>query len=496
MTDSVIIGAPLLIAAIVMAVRFVGCSFDPSAYRAHSPYSTAVLGTANLVSFWRLNEPMGSTTAHDSSDGNNGTYQGSVTFHAQGLVSPDSGDTDNFAAGFDGTTGYVSVPFNKNLNPTNPKQFSVEVLVEPAIIDPNNRRTIVSSFDDPDQTGYILALNNTDFEARVGTGADIETVAVHANAQANQSYYVVMTYDGTNLELYVDPAATEIGISGQLDKALFVGADPNHERYDTAQFAYKAQTKSQYELRIGAHAGGAQPGEFFQGAIQDVAVYKAALNFLDIASHYWNYKTGIEIPGQGKPGAGLAGEGALSVKAEFPKQSPPPPPTNYTPAGTYTYTIPWWCTYIDLILLGGGGGGSNAGSQAGSGGGAGFWTTHTYQRGANIPWTTTSITVKVGSGGAGGSGFQMAHDGGPTTATVNGMTTTAPGGIAGASVSGTTGQGPGDKTYNNTTAHGGADQTTPGGPGIGPGGGGGGAAAFGFGGAGADGAAWLVARQP
>ena len=30
MTDSVIIAAPLLIAAVLMAVRFVGCSFDPS----------------------------------------------------------------------------------------------------------------------------------------------------------------------------------------------------------------------------------------------------------------------------------------------------------------------------------------------------------------------------------------------------------------------------------------------------------------------------------
>ena len=140
MTESVIIAAPLLIAAILMAVRFVGCSFDPSGYTAETPYSTTILSTPNLVSFWRLND-QSDPTAVDSKDGNNGSYHGGVTLLAQGLVSPDSQDTDNFGAQFDGQTGYVEVPFAANLNPP---LFTVEVLVAPSGNNPNEQVIVVS----------------------------------------------------------------------------------------------------------------------------------------------------------------------------------------------------------------------------------------------------------------------------------------------------------------------------------------------------------------
>jgi hypothetical protein len=485
MTDPLIIAAPLLIAAIVMAVRFVGCGLSDEAVGpplTNAPYSTLVLNEG-LLSFWRLNE-IAEEIAADSGDANNGTYQGTVMHGVGGLVSPDSQDTDNFAAEFDGTSGYVRVPFAENLNLES--GFMVEVLVQPGVIDPKNRRTIVSSFNDSDQSGYILALNNADFEASVGTGADVQTIAVHANAQPNQAYYVAMTYDGTNLELYVNPDA-ETDLNNHADKSAFVNADPAHERYNIAQCAYVAQTKN--ELRIAASSGGGPPGEFFQGVLQDVAVYMAGMPFDVIVSHYWVFQTGSALSASGKPaGAGLSGSGSLSVAAQFPTQSAEV--TRYPPASG-SYDIPYWCTHIDLILLGGGGGGTDrAGLVEGTGGLAGSWTTATLQRGVDIDWWTTSLEVAVGEGGAAGT------DGGSTIAgdgTVM-ATKSAAGGTAGASPSGTTGTSPGDTTYHGTYCQGGAEQATPGAAGIAPGGGGAGGA-LGAGGAGAPGRAWIVARQ-
>ena len=168
MTDSVIIAAPLVIAAVVMAVRFVGCSFSPGGVpQANTHYSTAVLNDPHLVSFWRLNEQSG-TVAVDSKGANNGTYQGGVTLGVPGLVSPDSQDSDNLAAQFDGQTGYVSVQFDADLNPP---AFTVEALVQPSGTDPN-KHVIVSS-----DTGYQLVLNGGAFEASVAAGGAFQPPA-------------------------------------------------------------------------------------------------------------------------------------------------------------------------------------------------------------------------------------------------------------------------------------------------------------------------------
>jgi Concanavalin A-like lectin/glucanases superfamily len=490
-----LIAAPLLIAAVVMAVRFVGCSFDPGGPGfAPGSYGFAVLDTANLVSFWALNDPSGSTTAYDSNHANTGTYHGGVILHVPGLLSPESEDSTvydvNFAAEFDGMTGYVSVPFANNLNPN--QKFSVQALVQPLVID-QNLHVIVSSTNGA--TGYLLALNNSDFEAGVGTGTEFKTVAVHANAQPNQSYYLAMTYDGTNLELYVNPAPTEQDSNGNFDKTEFVNADPNHESYNTAQYPYEAQTTN--ELRIGADTGGGQPGEFFAGVIQDVAVYNAALSFQDIAFDYWIYETGYALEGQpGRPV--LSGSGALSVTAAFPPNNPTTEP--YTVAGPYTYPIPYWCTYIDLFLLGAGGGGSVS-FAGGNGGQGGSWQAKTLQRGVEIPWMAASISITVGLHGSGGSLVPATapSSGGNTTATyATGTTTTttqtAVGGGGGANPN-PDGASPNplSQTLNGTTEMGGTVQTTPGAPGNPQGGGGAGGVITG--GAGADGAAWVVARQ-
>jgi hypothetical protein len=287
MTYPVIIAAPLLIAAILMAVRFVGCTqdfdqFDPQA----SSYSDAVSSTDGLVSFWQLNDES-PPTAVDIQDGNNGTYESGVTTHLAGLVSANAFEPFNFAAVFDGKTGYVKVPFAANLNP--PTAFSVEALVKPSAFD-TNTHVIVSS-----DSGYRLALNGGTFEASVAAGgAGFQPpVAVFPGEQGvpyqdAPPYYAAMTYDGSTLSLYVNPAASDG------EETFLSTENPGNSRFNSAPSNYQAATSN--DLRIGASADGDTPGEFFAGVIQDVAVYDRALDFKDIVSHYWVFASGYPEP--------------------------------------------------------------------------------------------------------------------------------------------------------------------------------------------------------
>jgi hypothetical protein len=513
MMDSVIIAAPLLIAALVMAVRFVGCGLSISGILSYQSYQSTVKGTAGLVSFWKLNDTTTSPpTAVDSEDSNNGTYEGAgiavnpssgaVTLKMAGLVSSDASDSDNFGADFDGNTGLVKVKSAPNINPPT---FAVEALVAPGVIDPSNPRVIVSSFDGTGQAGYTLALDNTDFVATVGTGSGIQTVKVHADAQISQSHYVAMTYDGTNLELYVDPQATDTDSKNQFIKSDFVNSDPNHTMYNEKTSAnYKPQTASALEIGASTDSGRGVP---FQGEIQNVAIYNPPLGFNDIVNHYYIYLTGNAVAPLGTSAAELSGSGTLKVSASFPKHASSTTPfvgTTADPGVKHPYPIPYWCNYIDLILLGGGAGGAAGTSGTGAGGQGGQWKTYTLQRSNpplqtnQIDWTTTSIAITVGGGGNAGVILGATPTGGsPTTATATGWAGGSAAGGTGANGMSQTGAGPNPEilSFNGATYTGGAAQTTAGALGNGPGGGGGGGAFLTNGGGGAAGGAWVVARQ-
>jgi hypothetical protein len=131
----------------------------------------------------------------------------------------------------------------------------------------------------------------------------------------------------------------------------------------------------------------------------------------------------------------VSGRGGLSATVSFPENKPVT--QEYTVAGAYTYEIPYWCSAIDLILLGAGGGGTYGGINNGVGGGAGSWKTATLESGPDTPWATTTISIAVGHGGApGAASGASAMAGGNTTAgweSSSGPTTeTASGGGAGA----------------------------------------------------------------
>ncbi|ASR85912.1 hypothetical protein SEA_PEANAM_28 [Mycobacterium phage Peanam] len=187
--------------------------------------------------------------------------------------------------------------------------------------------------------------------------------------------------------------------------------------------------------------------------------------------------------------AGTGSSSAAAASNAYPATEPLR--QEFITPGAFTFAIPYWCEYIDVVLLGGGEAGTN-GSFAGNGQGgrAGLWFTITLRRGVDIPWTATTITGVVGAGGA-----SNGANGGATTMAVAGVSGSAAGGDGGMGLLTPSGQGAGDMNYNGELYVGGASQTSLNNPGREPGGGGAGGGFLSSGGRGGRGQAWIRAYQ-
>lgn len=185
--------------------------------------------------------------------------------------------------------------------------------------------------------------------------------------------------------------------------------------------------------------------------------------------------------------------------------------TTYSTAGSFTYTIPEWCTHFDIICLGGGGGGQAGGAlnSNGKGGDPGEWSAGTIPRGIVTPYAFSfghpALTVVVGAPGTGGLGplKGVGTSGGHSSVTSSllGLIVSGYGGDAGSSGAAgadRTGIGPSPTTYTfNSQSYTGGTSIASGSAGSAPGGGGcggtggfsGGTNAF----AGAAGRVWIYA---
>ncbi|AXQ63204.1 minor tail protein [Mycobacterium phage Collard] len=204
--------------------------------------------------------------------------------------------------------------------------------------------------------------------------------------------------------------------------------------------------------------------------------------------------------------ASIAGVGADVAAARFSTHTA----VSVELTASASYTIPAWCRFIAVVLLGAGGGGSGGDSglnYVGNGGGAGQWATVLLERGVHIPWTAVTLDVTIGTGGSGAPTNTAGSGGGSTVISIGGtVLLIALGGTGGARASltaqGASGRSPGSIVFEGVTYTGGG--TAPSGSnrtvGQPPGGGGGGGAGGILGGgssglAGARGQAWLLAYQ-
>jgi len=205
------------------------------------------------VAFYRLDEVSGSTAADSSGSGNTGTIGGGVSLGSVGALpsSSDSGMT------FDGSSGYISVTDSASLAVSKTSieaWIKVNSWVSGASI--YNRRTTGNI------GGVTLELSNV-----VGTILFYVYVSgswnsASASLSASAWHHVVGTYDGATQRLYVDGVQSgTAGATGSINNP-------------TSPL-----------VQIGHNITGTGTAAYFNGVIDELAVYNYALSAGQVRNH-------------------------------------------------------------------------------------------------------------------------------------------------------------------------------------------------------------------
>jgi len=221
--------------------EIIGLPIDNSSLTtASSPSYDSEVAADHPVSYWKLNEAPGNSTAADSADSNNGTYSAGVT---RGVPGP----MCQTAASFDGnSSNKVTVPDAANLHTGD--VFSVEAWLKPSKLGITNGYTTKSG-------SWQLVLTGSNqiqlYQSNVGP---VATSSASIN-DTTTYHHVVVTKDGSSVHIYLD------------------GVDV------TGPVTNRTITSNTRELLIG-FAGAA-----FKGAMADEALYNYALSASRVAAH-------------------------------------------------------------------------------------------------------------------------------------------------------------------------------------------------------------------
>ena len=222
-----------------------------------SAYKDAITGTSGLVAYYRLDETSGTTAFDSQSPSYNGTYSGSPLLGANGLLESD----DNASIDHDAVDDRIHVADNAALDFAGTAPFSLEIWVNPDVVDTTCRRLFSKEITDAAGTqGYILYICNGGFGTqRRRDGVNNTITSANTYAAAGTKRHVVSTYDGATLRLYVD--GTQV-TSGASSVSLLDNANP---------------------LGIGSYSTG---GTRFDGRLDEAAVYNTALSAATVRAHY------------------------------------------------------------------------------------------------------------------------------------------------------------------------------------------------------------------
>jgi hypothetical protein len=335
MSASLVVLLPVILLGIVGVICFVGCGLDTSGTGnpAFTKYSdTTVLANPAVVAYWPLSETGDSLPAIDRTPSpKNGQYldpatspaiypwpdyvvpsgpgttvesaaaPGSIAFAQPGIVAGDSiqpaNDPTKITPCVVVNGCYVNVPFNPKVNPTT--SFTVEAWVR---VDwdksaPHAWRFVLDARDLNPCTGFGILAEADDGQPGVyhwqavigngGTGGAGFTFALSddppitlndPSLPAGVTYYLAVTYDGPSQTLILFVDGEQRG--PKINPAVYV---PN-----TTQPLWIGAGAPYVPIRPQAPGVLAGPLFPFVGAIQDVAIYNAALTSDVILLHYHN----------------------------------------------------------------------------------------------------------------------------------------------------------------------------------------------------------------
>jgi Concanavalin A-like lectin/glucanases superfamily len=273
---------PVLVLAIVAVFVFAGCTLIAPLDEHHAAgtesYSDTVRNHSNLLHYWRLGEnPSTGQAADIGSMPRSGTYKGGGLTSLSGVLSVEAMDPSDMCVGFDGSTGYVEVP---NFPPLNPP-FTIEAFIRPANVTVAGF-VVLGSYETQPAQGYRLRVHRisqqpvvvraeiriADAGAAAGPRFQMAVGNLVEDPLHDGWHHLVATFDPPHVALFVDGTAV-----------------------DAAQVSSYAGVQSATPFRIGAGRDestpplpGAPPDAFFQGRVDEVALYGRA--YTDVADHY------------------------------------------------------------------------------------------------------------------------------------------------------------------------------------------------------------------
>jgi len=222
-------------------------------------YPNAVLAD-HPVAFYRLDDT-GTTMADAGPNGLNGTYGSAVTHNALSLVPNTVDPASGFPGGAWSATKLATVAQSSTLQPAS---ISVEAWVSEQAANSGGFVDVIA-YGARSGQGYTLQLtpSNTISWYQTTTGGSTYT-AGSTVLTPGSAYHVVATYDGANAKIYVN---------GVLDGSSTGGTAISYAGIGT------------YGLSFGA----AQPTNtrnVFNGTLDDVSVFGAALTQAQVSAHY------------------------------------------------------------------------------------------------------------------------------------------------------------------------------------------------------------------
>ena len=222
------------------------------------PYQQIVVADSP-VAYWRLGESGGSLAA-DVLGAHDGSYQGGTSLGQTGLLvdDPDS------AAGFDGSDDFVDV----GTLPIAGSSFTLESWIA-ASTSPPKTQTVIGTHGG-NQAGRSVNLRVHD-DGRLGLNfGNNELTSPTGTVSFGDTHHVVATYDSATdtTSLYVDGAVVASG--------------------DQGPFTYAGN-----EFYVGRYKDHNKKGEYFDGILDDVAVYDHTLSSTDVAAHF---EAGMRLP--------------------------------------------------------------------------------------------------------------------------------------------------------------------------------------------------------
>src|ERR1017187_1023761 len=213
-----------------------------------------------IVSYWTLDETSGNAI-DVAGGGNNGTPSG-VTQHIAGKI--------NTAYGFNGTSSYIDMGNKANLSLTT--SGSISAWIYPT--DVTHMGLIVSKGNPgSDLNGFNLGfLYNTLYWELDNSTARIQgSCPIAGNIVNNTWYLVTLTWNGSNVNLYLNALAVSAPVAQTVTPVSNV-----------------------YPFRIGAR-GDNLGSNLFQGTIDEVGVWNRGLTATEVANLY-NSGSGISWP--------------------------------------------------------------------------------------------------------------------------------------------------------------------------------------------------------